>query len=94
MSARHSLYVVAYDVSDDRERLRVDKVLGGFGFRVQKSVYECRLSRHARGQLRERLENLQLRSGFVLGWRLASAQRDLAVGNAPPLPDADAAFIR
>jgi len=38
------LFAVCYDLSDDRERRRVDKLLTGFGFRVQKSVFECRLT--------------------------------------------------
>jgi CRISPR-associated protein Cas2 len=39
------LYVVAYDVSDDKVRLRMSQVLLRFGERVQESVFECRLSR-------------------------------------------------
>ncbi len=38
------LYVVAYDVSDDRRRTRVAQALEGFGVRVQESVFECRLN--------------------------------------------------
>lgn len=32
-------YLVAYDIPDDRRRLRVAKVLSGFGDRVQYSVF-------------------------------------------------------
>ncbi|MDY6909214.1 MAG: CRISPR-associated endonuclease Cas2 [Thermodesulfobacteriota bacterium] len=34
-------YVVAFDISDDRTRYRAVKVLKAFGYRVQKSVFEC-----------------------------------------------------
>lgn len=34
-------YLVCFDVSDDRTRYRIVKVLKGFGQRVQKSVFEC-----------------------------------------------------
>ncbi|MEJ5300491.1 MAG: CRISPR-associated endonuclease Cas2 [Thermodesulforhabdaceae bacterium] len=34
-------YVVTFDISDDRIRYRVVKVLKGYGYRVQKSVFEC-----------------------------------------------------
>jgi CRISPR-associated protein Cas2 len=34
-------YVVCFDISDDRTRYRVVKVLKGYGYRVQKSVFEC-----------------------------------------------------
>ncbi|WP_457573879.1 CRISPR-associated endonuclease Cas2 [Desulfolithobacter sp.] len=34
-------YIVCYDISDNRARYRVVKALKGFGYRVQKSVFEC-----------------------------------------------------
>jgi len=34
-------FLVCFDISDDRVRYRVVKVLKGFGLRVQKSVFEC-----------------------------------------------------
>ena len=33
------IYLACFDISDDRVRYRVGKLLGGFGTRVQKSVY-------------------------------------------------------
>ena len=33
--------VVCYDIPDDRRRERLAKTLEGFGYRVQKSVFEC-----------------------------------------------------
>ena len=33
-------HVIAYDISDDRRRERIAKVLEGFGQRVQLSVFE------------------------------------------------------
>jgi len=90
---RQALYVVAYDISEDRERARVDKILIGFGFRVQKSVFECRLSKPARQRLESRLAKLEISSGHVLIYRIATAQRSAAIGAAPPPPDAEVAFI-
>jgi len=34
-------YVVCFDIVDDRIRYRVVKVLKAYGYRVQKSVFEC-----------------------------------------------------
>ncbi len=34
-------YIVAFDISDDRIRYRVAKLLKSYGYRVQKSVFEC-----------------------------------------------------
>lgn len=63
------LYIVAYDISDNKERAKVDKVLHNFGFRVQKSVYECRLTRAGKKQLLGQLENLALNRGISVVMR-------------------------
>ncbi len=34
-------YIICYDITDDRLRYRVVKLLKGHGQRVQKSVFEC-----------------------------------------------------
>ena len=44
-------YAVVYDITSDTERGKVDKVLKGFGFRIQKSVFECRLNKRGRNEL-------------------------------------------
>ena len=38
------LWMICYDISDDRARRRVDKELRSVGERVQWSVFECVLS--------------------------------------------------
>ena len=38
------MYVISYDISSDRLRNKVAKVLLGYGKRVQYSVFECRIS--------------------------------------------------
>ncbi|WP_129678148.1 CRISPR-associated endonuclease Cas2 [Candidatus Chloroploca sp. Khr17] len=37
------LYLISYDISIDRRRTRIAKILEGFGQRVQYSVFECDL---------------------------------------------------
>ena len=50
--------VVAYDIPDDRRRLRVAKVLLGYGERVQYSVFECRITKVQYLRMKERLDQL------------------------------------
>lgn len=38
------MYVISYDIVSDRLRNKVEKVLLGYGKRVQYSVFECRIS--------------------------------------------------
>ena len=50
------LYLVSYDVSDDRRRGRVMEALKDFGRRVQYSVFECNLDASALDELLGRIE--------------------------------------
>lgn len=76
-------YAVVYDITCDRERRRVDKVLKGFGFRVQKSVFECRMTRRSREELWAKLENLRIETGFIKLYRLEHATKNPCIGAAP-----------
>ena len=49
------LYVVSYDIPDDRRRTRVHSALTGFGTWVQFSVFECFLDQKQRMLLQMRL---------------------------------------
>lgn len=84
--ANISNYVVAYDVSDDKERHQVSKVLEGFGERVQGSVFECVLSVSGKQRLCARLEALELVTGFVSVYRLAPREYRDDIGEVPPQP--------
>lgn len=49
------LYIVSYDIPDDRRRTRVHSALTGYGTWVQYSVFECFLNRKQRLQMEARL---------------------------------------
>jgi len=49
------LFIVAYDISDQRRWRRVFKAMHGYGEWIQLSVFQCRLSRRRRAEL-ERLD--------------------------------------
>lgn len=51
-------YVISYDISVDKRRTKVAKILEGFGQRVQYSVFECDLSESQYRQLQRRLERI------------------------------------
>ena len=52
------LYIVTYDIVDDRRRTRLAKALRDFGNRVQYSVFECLMGAKELGKMRERIEHL------------------------------------
>lgn len=48
----HTFYAVAYDITDDRRRRRIFSVLKAYGWSVQESVFECRLTPRQFAELR------------------------------------------
>ena len=49
------LCLVAYDIADDRRRYRIDRLLKGYGRRVQKSLFECHLKTSQLNELQSHL---------------------------------------
>ena len=87
-------YTVVYDISSDSERVRVDKVLKGFGFRAQKSVYECRLDKRGKRELIQKLGDLKIATGFVKIYRLEYSSKKQVIGVKKGIdPDDGHAFI-
>ncbi len=50
------LYVVTYDIADERRWRRVFKIMQGYGRWLQLSVFQCRLTAQRRAELATRLE--------------------------------------
>lgn len=51
-------YVVSYDISSDRLRRKVSKIMDDYGKRVQYSVFECNLDSKRLKQLYRKLVNI------------------------------------
>lgn len=73
-------YAVVYDISDEKERLRVAKVLKNYGFRIQKSVFEVRLTRSGKTRLIENLQKLEVKTGFIKIYRLDCTLKNNVIG--------------
>jgi len=52
------LFIVTYDIADQKRWRRVFKAMHGFGDWIQLSVFQCRLSRRRRAELETRLREL------------------------------------
>ena len=76
-------YLIVYDISNQKERNKVSKILAGYGERVQESVFECRLSVAMRQRLTEKLETLEVATGFILLYRLFDNAKRSIIGAAP-----------
>ena len=52
------LYIIAYDIRSPRRWRRVFRLLQGYGEWLQLSVFQCRLSRRRRAELKAALDAL------------------------------------
>jgi CRISPR-associated protein Cas2 len=50
------LYIVTYDIADERRWRRVFKIMRGYGRWLQLSVFQCRLTARRRAELARRIE--------------------------------------
>ncbi len=49
------LYVISYDITDDKRRTKVARILEGVGQRVQYSVFECDLTPSQYGKVQHKI---------------------------------------
>lgn len=56
--ADERLFIVTYDIADQKRWRRVFKVMHGYGEWIQLSVFQCRLSQRRRTELETRLREL------------------------------------
>ncbi len=83
-------YVIAYDISDDRRRTKVHKILLGFGKWTQYSLFECFLTRKQLVLLWSKLEeHLIEQQDSVRFYQLCSncLGNVETVGGLPPVED-------
>ena len=53
---KEHLYVVTYDISDQKRWRQVFKTMNGYGEWLQLSVFQCRISRRRFAELRSKLD--------------------------------------
>ena len=52
------LYIVTYDISDDKRWRRLFKLMHGYGEWLQLSVFQCRLTRTRQAELVQLIEGI------------------------------------
>lgn len=90
---RFSKYLIVYDITSDKERARVNKILIGYGIRVQKSVFECKLNKGLKANLTKKLEDINIKTGHISFYRIAGNSKKTNIGNRPYSADDDYVYI-
>ena len=81
------LVVVVYDVPDDKRRLKLSKLLEGYGRRVQFSMFECFLTLEEMRGLYERVgRQVKVKEDNVRFYWISrdAVSRVLTLGSEPP----------
>jgi CRISPR-associated protein Cas2 len=85
--------VICYDITDDRRRNKVGKILEGFGSRVQKSVFECDLQLKHFEKLKQKLARVLRDEDSVRYYYLCAAcLAKVEVINGPPVTESQLYF--
>ena len=94
-SEESTLYIVSYDVPNDRRRARIHSALTSFGTWVQYSVFECFLNRKQRILLEARLlKEIHQREDTIRIYGLCGAcQPKVEVLGQGQLPQEDKVYL-
>lgn len=78
-------YVVAFDVSSDKVRRRLSKILLSRGVRIQESVFALNLKHHEAKAIAKKLENTLNKQGIIHIFQVcgACAKKSLAINKEP-----------
>lgn len=93
------MYVISYDISNDRLRNKLAKLLEGHGRRVQYSVFECRLTEKQFSALYEKIVCLLSDTGedgiriYKLCGKCENNIRTIGVENSLLAPEEEDLFI-
>src|SRR5713101_2743780 len=93
-SSQTTCYVIAYDISENRRRTKVHKILSGFGKWTQYSLFECFLTRKQLVLLRSKLsEHLVAREDSVRFYSLCANCVSKVETVGGPLPADQVLFL-
>jgi CRISPR-associated protein Cas2 len=96
MSGERAFYVLAYDLSDDRRRAKIARLMESLGERVQGSVFEAWLSEAELNRLLAKAKKiLHEKEDSLRVYQLCAACRGKVrvVGEGKPLPPPDVVIV-
>lgn len=72
-SSSRFLVLIIYDISDNKRRLKLSKILSGYGKRVQKSAFECIINRKQYDALIDKLMPVISDTDLLRVYRIAGS---------------------
>jgi CRISPR-associated protein Cas2 len=79
----HFTVVIIYDIIENKRRNRLAKLLSGYGYRVQRSSFECLLSKEKFTELATKIEEFHKESDLIRIYKLNSSVKCEIYGEDP-----------
>lgn len=90
MPAKHELILISYDIENNKKRKKIsDILLDAGGKRVQKSVFECFLTKSEMEKLQDRIHKLKSKNDSVRYYFLCRECLKHTVVDEPENPEAE-----
>lgn len=86
------LVLVIYDITDDKKRLKIAKILKSYGYRIQKSAFECNVNEKNFKVMKEDLLELVGFSDLLKIYKLNTMVEITTYGDCD-IPDEDFLFF-
>ena len=87
------LILIIYDISDNKQRLKLAKYLESYGVRVQKSAFEARLDKKKYKQLLEGLDKILNKEDNVRVYKMKDYEEVRTYGDEVFADDGDYIII-
>jgi CRISPR-associated protein Cas2 len=86
------IVLVIYDIIDNRRRQKLAKMLKGYGFRIQKSAFECSLSIGKFNKLVNQINEFAIEEDLIRVYRLHSNMEIKTWGDVTSIEEEDFIF--
>lgn len=87
------MVLVIYDIIDNRRRQRLAKLLKGYGYRIQKSAFECLLTNGKYLKLVDEIEKLKEDDDLIKVYKLHSDVEIRTYGDMKRVEEDEIIFI-
>lgn len=85
--------LIIYDIVDNKRRLKLAKMLQGYGFRIQKSAFEATISKRKYNELIERLPAYAAKTDSIKVYKIIGKGQITSFGMSMDIQDEDVIVI-
>lgn len=85
--------LIIYDITDNRKRLKLSKLLMGYGFRIQKSAFEAVITKKKYKELLKRLPAFTSKEDSIRVYKMIGKGQVVSFGKAEEYKNEDVIIV-